>query len=151
MLKIPNINCIYYKRGRCNRPGTKKLLGLLKTVCPKVDMGECVYIKPHPKPPAPPPPPPKRIIREDIDRLTEGSVRGGMSSSCMKTTRLRPIAPPSPTRKPSQKEILKKVEQKEFVARCVAVDICPTCGYRLCQRDDGRKVCDNCNSLFSTT
>jgi len=119
--------------------GTKKFFGLFKADCLAVTGYDCSYIKQHPKPPAPPSPPP----------LTEGKVRGGMSSN-MKITHSRPMAPPPAGNLRSRDEILEKVEQREFVIRCVAVDICPTCEYMLCNVDDNNsKVCNKCNLIFS--
>jgi hypothetical protein len=120
--------------------------GLFKTNCPEVRGEVCDMKERHPKLPAPSPPPPKRIISEDVKvrPLTEGKVRGGMSNA-MKKTRSRPMFPPHG---PKKAKILKKVEQKEFVARCIAVDICPTCGCRLRPWGKG-KICAECDIAFN--
>ena len=147
--KILNINCIHYKWGVCNLKQRKRF-GLFKTNCPEVEGKVCSMKKQHPKPPAPPPPPPKRVIREDVRiwPLTEGKVRGGMSNVTKKTSS-RPTHPPPAPKKPiNKKEILKKVEKKEFIRRCIAVDICPTCGNMLYKVDNCNKVCNNCNLIF---
>lgn len=60
-IRIPNINCIYYKRGVCDLPEAQKLLKLFRPTCLKLDDNECIFVKQHPKPPAPPPPPPKKM------------------------------------------------------------------------------------------
>ncbi len=52
MSKLPNINCIYYKKFGCIYPGHK-------STCDEILDGTCGIIKNYIKPP-PPPPPPKR-------------------------------------------------------------------------------------------
>jgi len=122
----------------------------------------------HQKPPAPPPPPPKRILREDVQPLTEGKVRGGMSNAT-KNTHSRPThSPPHPPllhsphhadvvptlqseKRSNKEEILKKVRRKEFKIRCVKLDICPACGDGLCRKIEGditHKICVTCNVIY---
>jgi rubrerythrin len=67
----------------------------------------------------------------------------------MKKTYSRPVHPPMPGKKnTTHAEILKKVEKKEFVRRCIAVDICPTCGYMLKSWGIG-KICPECDIVFN--
>ena len=136
---MPNINCKYYDNGRCSK----------KDICGELRGELCEAKELHPKPPAPPPPPPKQVIKEDVALpLTEGKVRGGMSNR-MKKTYSRPMQPPPAGKKDTtKKEILKKVEQKEFISKCVAVDICPICGDKLHPWDEG-KICGECDVVFS--
>jgi hypothetical protein len=167
MTKLPNINCIHYEWGMCNKKPRRRF-GLFRTNCPEVEGKVCTIKERHPKPPAPLPPPPKRILNEDVKirPLTEGKVRGGMSSNAMKKTYSWPVHPPMPGKKNTtqdesseaksiqvicdannQAEILKKVEKKEFVKRCIAVDICPTCGGVLKSWGVG-KICPECDIVF---
>jgi len=111
MGRVSNINCKHYEWGMCSKK-PRRFFGLFKTNCPEVNGEVCEVAERYPKPPTPPPPPPKRFIREDIQPLTEGKVRGGMNNA-MKKTYSRPTHPPMPGKKDTIKtEVLKKLEQK---------------------------------------
>ncbi len=51
--KLPNINCLKYDKGKCNKI-------TMPWSCVELRGEACNVVERHPKPPAPPPPPPKK-------------------------------------------------------------------------------------------